>query len=330
MCASELDGSRRSPGQPADLPHELGDRGGRGRDQARALRDRAAVRDRRSIGRSTDVRRERVAHREQGEVPHRTSDRCCPASYHTFFGDFEYLEQVLFKRLVSPTEVAAIVVESWLGEGGYVLPPDGWFRTCASSATGTGSCWSATRCSRAWAAPARCGRSSTRASSPTSCSAGKGIASGLPLGAMIAREDLMTLGARRRTARPTAAARSSCAAALATFDVIEDEGLLENARDGRRDLARRAPRDRGTPPDRSREVRGRGLMDRHRVRRPPAGAARSSRPRSAGAAGARLRRRRDPDLAAAGVPRGPGRDRPRDLRGGRRRGRGGDRIRSVR
>ena len=50
-----------------------------------------------------------------------------PSVYHSFYGDFEYLEQVLFKRIVSPTEVAAIVVESWLGEGGYVLPPEGWF-----------------------------------------------------------------------------------------------------------------------------------------------------------------------------------------------------------
>ena len=30
--------------------------------------------------------------------------------------------------MVTPGEVAAIVVESWLGEGGYVLPPEGWFR----------------------------------------------------------------------------------------------------------------------------------------------------------------------------------------------------------
>ena len=51
-----------------------------------------------------------------------------PSVYHSFYGDFDYLEEVLFQRMVSPTEVAAIVVESWLGEGGYVLPPEGWFR----------------------------------------------------------------------------------------------------------------------------------------------------------------------------------------------------------
>ena len=37
-----------------------------------------------------------------------------------------YLEQVLFKRLVDPEEVAALVVEPIPGEGGYVIPPDGW------------------------------------------------------------------------------------------------------------------------------------------------------------------------------------------------------------
>ena len=51
-----------------------------------------------------------------------------PSVYHSFYGDFDYIEQVLFKRIVTPAEVAAIVVESWLGEGGYVLPPEGWFR----------------------------------------------------------------------------------------------------------------------------------------------------------------------------------------------------------
>ena len=50
-----------------------------------------------------------------------------PGVVHAFFGDFQYIEEVLFKRLVSPREVAAIVVEPILGDGGYVLPPDGWF-----------------------------------------------------------------------------------------------------------------------------------------------------------------------------------------------------------
>ena len=170
-----------------------------------------------------------------------------PIVYHSFYGDFDYLEQVLFKRVVSPTEVAAVVVESWLGEGGYVLPPEGWFRylrdlcdrhgillVCDEVQSGMG------RSGSMWAIE-------QEGVVPDIVTAGKGIASGLPLGAMIARDDLMTweLGAHGST---YGGSPISCAAALATFDVIEREGLLDNAKvvgdvllEGLRDIASRHP-----------------------------------------------------------------------------------------
>ena len=82
---------------------------------------------------------------------------------------------------------------------------------------------------------------------PDIITSGKGIASGLPLGAMIAREDLMSweLGAHGST---YGGSPIPCAAALATFDVIEQEDLLANARavgdvflDGMRAIAERHP-----------------------------------------------------------------------------------------
>ncbi len=180
-----------------------------------------------------------------------------PSVYHSFYGDFDYLEDVIFKRMVSPTEVAAIIVESWLGEGGYVLPPDGWFRylrelcdrygillVCDEVQSGMG------RSGTMWAIQ-------QEGVKPDVITAGKGIASGLPLGAMIAREDLMRweLGSHGST---YGGSPVSCAAALATFDVIRDEGLLENARTvgevflgGCRAIAERHPI--------VREVRGRAL-----------------------------------------------------------------------
>jgi 4-aminobutyrate aminotransferase len=170
-----------------------------------------------------------------------------PSVYHSFYGDFDYIEQVLFKRIVSPTEVAAIVVESWLGEGGYVLPPEGWFTylrelcdrhgillVCDEVQSGMG------RSGTMWAIE-------QEGVSPDIVTAGKGIASWLPLGAMIARDDLMTweLGAHGST---YGGSPVSCAAALATFDVIEREGLLDNARavgevflEGARAIAGRHP-----------------------------------------------------------------------------------------
>ena len=162
-------------------------------------------------------------------------------------GDFDYIEQVLFKRIVSPTEVAAIVVESWLGEGGYVLPPEGWFRylrdlcdahgillVCDEVQSGVG------RSGTMWAIE-------QEGVNPDIITSGKGIASGLPLGAMTTRDDLMVweLGAHGST---YGGSPISCAAALATLDVIEEEGLIDNARTvgevflaGLHDLASRHP-----------------------------------------------------------------------------------------
>jgi 4-aminobutyrate aminotransferase len=180
-----------------------------------------------------------------------------PSVYHAFYGDFDYIEEVLFKRMVSPTEVAAVVVESWLGEGGYVLPPEGWFTylrdlcdrhgillVCDEVQSGMG------RSGKMWAIQ-------HEGVEPDVVISGKGIASGLPLGAMIAREDLMMwdLGAHGST---YGGSPLSCAAALATFEVIRDEGLLDNANlvgdvllSGLRDIQGRHPL--------ITEVRGRAL-----------------------------------------------------------------------
>lgn len=180
-----------------------------------------------------------------------------PGVVHAFFGDFQYIEEVLFKRLVSPGEVAAIVVEPILGEGGYVLPPDGWFgylrELCSKHGillvvdevqSGMG------RTGKMWAVQ-------NFGVEPDIVLAGKGIASGMPLGAMIAREDLMTweIGAHGSTygGNPL-----SCAAALASIELIEG-GLIDNAAevgafllDGLRRIQDRRPL--------IKQVRGLGLM----------------------------------------------------------------------
>jgi 4-aminobutyrate aminotransferase len=151
-----------------------------------------------------------------------------PSVYHSFYGDFEHFEQVLFKRLLAPDEVAAIIVETWLGEGGYQLPPNGWFPFLRELCDRHGmllildevQCGMG-RSGKVWAFE-------HEGVEPDIVISGKGIASGLPLGAMIARNDLMSweLGAHGST---YGGSPLSCAAALATFDVMEDESLLDNA-----------------------------------------------------------------------------------------------------
>ena len=180
-----------------------------------------------------------------------------PGVLHSFFGDFEYLEEVLFKRLVSPHEVAAIVVEPILGEGGYVLPPEGWFRYLRELCTRHGILLVADEVQSGMGRTGKMWAMQHFGAEPDILLVGKGIASGMPLGAMVARDDLMTweIGAHGSTygGNPL-----SCAAALATIDLIED-GLIENAErvgsfllDGLRDMQARRPL--------IKEVRGLGLM----------------------------------------------------------------------
>jgi 4-aminobutyrate aminotransferase len=180
-----------------------------------------------------------------------------PGVLHSFFGDFEYLEEVLFKRLVSPHEVAAIVVEPILGEGGYVLPPEGWFRYLRELCSKHGILLVVDEVQSGMGRTGKMWAIQHFGAEPDILLVGKGIASGMPLGAMVAREDLMTweIGAHGSTygGNPL-----SCAAALATIELIED-GLVENAErvgsillDGLRALQGRRPL--------IKDVRGLGLM----------------------------------------------------------------------
>ena len=179
-----------------------------------------------------------------------------PGVYHTVFGDEQHLD-ILFRRLVAPSEVAAIVVEPILGEGGYVLPPPGWFRYLRDLCDRHGILLVADEVQSGMGRTGEMWAIEHEGVEPDILLAGKGIASGLPLGAIVARERLMTwdVGVHGSTygGNPVA-----CAAAIATLELIEG-GLLDNARDvgelllkGLRDI--RARRREIV------DVRGRGLM----------------------------------------------------------------------
>jgi len=140
----------------------------------------------------------------------------------------EQLENQIFKRLFDPTEVAGIIIEPIQGEGGYVPAPKfflqelqricrqhGIMLICDEVQSGMG------RTGKMWA------HEYAGIEPDILCSA-KGIASGMPLGAIIARSSVMNW--KPGAHGTTFGGNPVClAAAIATLDLLEG-GLVANAK----------------------------------------------------------------------------------------------------
>jgi 4-aminobutyrate aminotransferase len=165
----------------------------------------------------------------------------------------------LFATVIYPDDVAAFVMEPILGEGGYVVPPDGFLPALRRLADQHGILLIADEVQTGIGRTGRMWASEWTDTRPDIVVMAKGIASGLPLSGIMASRELLERfgpGAHGGTYGGNAVA---CAAALATLDVIAAEGLLDNARrQGDRllsGLRRAAAGHTGVA-----EVRGRGLM----------------------------------------------------------------------
>ncbi len=138
-----------------------------------------------------------------------------------------YIEDQIFTNLVSPDEVAAIVVEPIQGEGGYVVPPAAFHQRLRALATKHGIMLIADEVQSGMGRTGRMFASEHFGLEPDIVTIAKGIASGLPLGITAARADVMDWkpGAHASTfgGNPV-----SCAAALATIKVLKG-GLVKNA-----------------------------------------------------------------------------------------------------
>ncbi len=167
------------------------------------------------------------------------------------------IEDVVFKTTVPPEECAAIIVEPIQGEGGYVVPPASFLRTIRQIADRYGILVIADEVQSGMGRTGRMFASEHFDFVPDIISLAKGIASGLPLGATVARADLMNWapGAHASTfgGNPVA-----IAASLVTIDLLE-EGLIANAaRMGERLLE--GLRELKSKHEIIGDVRGKGLM----------------------------------------------------------------------
>jgi len=185
-----------------------------------------------------------------------------PGVFHAPYGhvaDLDYFEKVLFDKIVPANEVAAIIVEPIQGEGGYIVPEDGFLsglrELCdrhgilliadeiQSGAGRTGMMWAIEH----WGVE------------PDILLSAKGLASGMPLSAVVAKSPIMEAwdaGAHGSTygGNPVA-----CAAALATLELLEDE-LIDNAAARGKQGLEALGQIRDRHPDTVEAVRGMGLM----------------------------------------------------------------------
>jgi 4-aminobutyrate aminotransferase len=167
------------------------------------------------------------------EVHHVAFGYCYRCEYGKTFPEcrlhcVDVLERDLFARQVDPRDVAAIFVEPLQGEGGYVLPPAGWLKAIRELCDRHGILLVMDEVQSGIGRTGMMFCCEHEDVEPDILLCAKGLGSGMPIGAIISREQITRWeeGAHGSTfgGNPVC-----CAAALATLDLVEG-GLLENAR----------------------------------------------------------------------------------------------------
>jgi 4-aminobutyrate aminotransferase len=137
------------------------------------------------------------------------------------------IEKFLFRHEVRPDEVAAIFVEPIQGEGGYVVPPPEYLPMLQEICRRYGILLVLDEIQSGFGRTGKMFACEHWGIEPDIVCAAKGIASGMPLGAMIARAEISTW-TRSSHGSTFGGNPVACAAALATIELLE-EGLVENA-----------------------------------------------------------------------------------------------------
>jgi 4-aminobutyrate aminotransferase len=179
-----------------------------------------------------------------------------PAVYHARFGDADSVEE-LFSTVTAPDDIAAIVVEPVLGEGGYIVPPPDFLTRLREIATKHGILLVFDEVQSGMGRTGKMFAAEHTGVVPDVVLVAKGIASGMPLGAMIAKKEVMTWPAGSHGST-IAGNPVAIAAGLATIDLLETALVANSARVGDLLKAELAARLRGSPA--ITEVRGVGLM----------------------------------------------------------------------
>ena len=138
--------------------------------------------------------------------------------------------QMLLKRIIAPSQVAAVIVEPIQGEGGYIVPPKEFLKRLREICTSNGMLLIFDEVQSGFGRTGEWFAAQAFDITPDVMAIAKGIASGFPLGAVCARSELMSRWEPTVHGTTFGGNPVSCAAAVATIDTIRDEGLLQNAK----------------------------------------------------------------------------------------------------
>ena len=145
--------------------------------------------------------------------------------------DWEAQLDLTFHQFIYPEQVAAIIIEPVLGEGGYIVPPPGLLPRLREITRQHGILLIADEVQTGFGRTGELFAVQHWDVEPDILVMAKGIASGLPLSGILARAELMTSWKPGMHGGTYGGNVVSCAAANATLDVIEEEGLVANARE---------------------------------------------------------------------------------------------------
>ncbi|MCF2515917.1 acetyl ornithine aminotransferase family protein [Sphingomonas sp. G124] len=166
--------------------------------------------------------------------------------------------RMLFERSVPPSDVAAILIEPIQGEGGYLVPPPGFLAGLRKLCDEHGILLIFDEVQSGVGRTGRMFACQHEGVAPDIMTLAKGLGSGLPIGAVVAKKRLMQQWKRGAHGNTFGGNPITCAAAIATLDLVESEYAANAESVGAyfmnrlRDLANDYPC--------IGEVRGRGLM----------------------------------------------------------------------
>jgi 4-aminobutyrate aminotransferase len=151
-----------------------------------------------------------------------------PNNYRPLFAGLDqgravlrYIEEVLFVHNVPASEVAAILVEPIQGEGGYLVPPDGFLAGLRELCNRHGILLIFDEVQSGIGRTGKMFASQHWEVAPDIMTLAKGLGSGMPIGMVVAKRTVMQKWSRGAHGNTYGGNPLCCAAALATLDLVE-------------------------------------------------------------------------------------------------------------